>query len=404
LDDLFASRTPRRFYSTRKNEASPPARKQKFNELRNSKPFDQNYSLLFFIFIAFTVGELPVIKKQDAVSVPTPMVEEIEPIQSFIASSASRQSILSSILPVVTSTYSEYFEQVQKVMAETEQKLNCLPRDDNILFRIQQEMEKPPRKSHELDDQLEFSSSNSKNAQLIQSRKQPIPVDERNKVLQYLKGFPSQEVLIDKYNIDMTKEKFLCLKPVTWLNDEVINFYMNLLQERDTKFINAKEKTRSSHYFNSFFFTKLLENRVYNYSNVKRWTKKFDIFEKEKIFIPVNLNNTHWTMLMIHMQKKEIHYFDSLSGSGKTYLEAAMRWIKDEGREKKNLTIDTNEWRLLERERNVPQQRNGSDCGMFSIYAADYLSDDLPMEYNQDEMAENRLRVGAAILRGQLTY
>ena len=70
---------------------------------------------------------------------------------------------------------------------------------------------------------------------------------------------------------------------------------------------------------------KLLQNGRYTYANVKRWSKKFDVFEKEKIFIPVNINNTHWTLLVVYIQKKEIHYYDSMSGSGKTYTKAAMK-------------------------------------------------------------------------------
>lgn len=94
----------------------------------------------------------------------------------------------------------------------------------------------------------------------------------------------------------LQKEKIMCLKPNTWLNDEVvliffpvrsifdfntqvINFYMSMLQERDAVMCE-RTKRSPSHFFNSFFMERLLitDNR-YNYRNVQRWSKKFDVFE-----------------------------------------------------------------------------------------------------------------------------
>ena len=53
--------------------------------------------------------------------------------------------------------------------------------------------------------------------------------DNRMELSALLSGPADHEVLIDKYNIDMTREKISCLKPRTWLNDEVINFYVAMM-------------------------------------------------------------------------------------------------------------------------------------------------------------------------------
>lgn len=301
-------------------------------------------------------------------------------------------------------SYTDYLKTLQILMKEKEEDLlkGSAKRDLTITERIEAEMRSnkttPP---NDWDSDLEEMDIDSP---LLQGRRQPLTSEERNKVERILRGPHTDEVIIDKFNIEMTRNHFICLSPGTWLNDEVINFYMSILMERDEQMVQKKQKQRTSHYFNSFFFTKLLENGQYNYSNIKRWTRKFNIFEKEKIIIPVNLHNTHWTLLVIYMQKKEIHYYDSMSGSGTVYLNAAERWIIDEGREKYSMTIDKSEWKKFSQENHVPQQRNGFDCGMFTIMCADYISDDLPLTYSQAEMSEYRLKVGAAILRGGLTY
>ena len=62
----------------------------------------------------------------------------------------------------------------------------------------------------------------------------------------------------------------------------------------------------------------------------------------------------------MYMQRKEIHYYDSMSGSGKKYLEGLLRWLVDEAQNKKKIdNYDTSDWKTFDRERHVPQQRNG---------------------------------------------
>jgi hypothetical protein len=56
-------------------------------------------------------------------------------------------------------------------------------------------------------------------------------VDQFNKVLSSSSRDPDT-VVMNKYSIEMNKYKVSCLRPSVWLNDEVISFYMCMLQER----------------------------------------------------------------------------------------------------------------------------------------------------------------------------
>lgn len=222
-----------------------------------------------------------------------------------------------------------------------------------------------------------------------------------------LRGPQSRELLIYKFNIDITRAKIVCLRPTTWINDEVINFYMSMLKERDDALAEKYPKHRRSHYFNSFFMNKLLlvdGKEEYDYKGVRRWSKKFDTFAMDKVFVPINISNSHWTMLIIYVQRKEIHYNDSMSGSGKRYLLAARQWVIDEGKDKKGLELDPSEWKLVSGNRAVPQQENGFDCGVFSIMSADFASDDLEFRYSQRDMPHFRKKICNDILRGSLDY
>ena len=244
---------------------------------------------------------------------------------------------------------------------------------------------------------------------LLESRFSELDHNEIDRVQDILLGPSTEDVIQFKYNIEMTKRKLNCLKCGTWLNDEVINFYMNMLQERDISLCELNKNRRKSHFFNSSFVQRLLvTDRCYKYENVTRWTNKFNIFEMDKIFFPINIGKYHWTLAVIYPQKKRIEYLDSSGGNGQLYRNGLLRWIKDEadkhGADKHGLFLNIHEWKTYSRSHEIPQQDNGWDCGMFAIIAADFLSDNLPLHYTQNDMPSFRLKVGLRILNGCLEY
>ena len=79
------------------------------------------------------------------------------------------------------------------------------------------------------------------------------------------------------------------LQPGIWLNDEVIHYYLQILAKRDSELAARSPGRKRSHFFKSFFITKLLDEAGYNYENVERWSQKVpgkDIFALDKIFFP----------------------------------------------------------------------------------------------------------------------
>jgi Ulp1 family protease len=148
---------------------------------------------------------------------------------------------------------------------------------------------------------------------------------------------------------------------------------------------------------------KIMQNKKYTYANVLRWTKRLDVFNMDKIYFPININNSHWTIAVISMRHKTIIYYDSLGASGTNYKNILLRWVTDEAH-RKTINVPRSDWSLLPRQNNVPMQSNGYDCGVFVIMCADYISDDLPLHYQQSEMHFYRRQILASILRGSLNY
>ena len=191
---------------------------------------------------------------------------------------------------------------------------------------------------------------------------------------------------------------------------QVVNMYMALLQERDDRLCAHAAKTPKAakrwpcRFFNSFFINKLLdEGRGYNYVGVRRWTKKFDVFAHRMLFFPVNISNTHWCLAVVHVREKRIQYYDSMGGPGTYYLRALQRWVVDEMKHKKGEDIDPEEWRLQPTTSDTPQQKNGSDCGVFTSMCADYLSEDLQLsDFAQRDIPRLRYRIAHSIINGRL--
>jgi sentrin-specific protease 1 len=85
------------------------------------------------------------------------------------------------------------------------------------------------------------------------------------------------------------------------------------------------------------------------------------------------------------------------------YLEGLKRYLVDEAKDKKSVVLNLNGWKECKPGNEVPQQLNGTDCGVFACTFADFLLDDLPFLFSQSDMASMREKIGMNILQGEIT-
>ncbi|KJR80720.1 SUMO protease ULP2 [Sporothrix schenckii 1099-18] len=83
-----------------------------------------------------------------------------------------------------------------------------------------------------------------------------------------------------------------------FLNDNIINFYMQFLQDT----LKKSESTIATrvYFHNTFFYEKLRPSRGREiaFDGVKRWTAKTDLFSYDYIVVPVN-EHAHWWLAII---------------------------------------------------------------------------------------------------------
>ncbi|KAM6356285.1 sentrin-specific protease 2-like [Alca torda] len=216
---------------------------------------------------------------------------------------------------------------------------------------------------------------------------------EREVIAALGKGEPA-EVMSSAFKLKVTREDIGTLRNLCWLNDEVINFYMGLVMER-----SKKEGYPSVHAFSSFFYEKLASG---GYKAVRRWTRHVDIFQKDIILVPINLR-LHWTLAVIDTRKKTIKYFDSLGQAGDKICETLLKYLQEESHEKRHVKLNVSEWTLHSMEpHEIPQQSNGSDCGVFTCKYADYVCRDKAMTFTETHMPYFRKKMVWEILHQRL--
>ena len=106
-----------------------------------------------------------------------------------------------------------------------------------------------------------------------------------------------------------------------WLNDNVINFFLNgCFWLQGLRIIN-KNSTENDIFFRTNFIQSVIES---DYNTIKRkfveiYRKKLikdgNIINVNCIIIPVNINNIHWVLFVMDIKNKSLQYYDSLSSN-----------------------------------------------------------------------------------------
>ncbi|MEW5296812.1 MAG: hypothetical protein WDW36_000064 [Sanguina aurantia] len=226
------------------------------------------------------------------------------------------------------------------------------------------------------------------------------------------KGRDPAQVMVThaRSGLRLRRLQLQCLKFGVWLNDEVINTHMHLLQERDALLrgpaAEAAQRPRPPaprcHLFSSFFCNKLCKDaQAYRYANVRRWTTPHRllrggqlsdcILDLDRVIMPVHCG-AHWTCAVIDIKAKALYYYDSLLGEDEDLLLNLARWLEDEALDKRKQTWDVTSW-PRHHPKDIPVQVNGCDCGVFTIMFADYLALGRPMHWTRADMDTFRVKM-----------
>ncbi|CAI0406026.1 unnamed protein product [Linum tenue] len=204
--------------------------------------------------------------------------------------------------------------------------------------------------------------------------------------------------------VSINKRDVALLEPETFINDTIIDFYIQYLKNQ----IPSEEKHKF-HFFNSFFFRKLadldkdpssaLDGRA-AFLRVLKWTRKVDLFGKDYVFIPVNFG-LHWSLLVIchpgevaSFKEEDVEkslrvpcilHMDSIKGThaGLKNLVQSYLWEEFKQRHKdasEDVSSKFMNLRFVPLE--LPQQENSFDCGLFLLHYLELFLSEAPVNFN----------------------
>jgi len=242
---------------------------------------------------------------------------------------------------------------------------------------------------------VETELRHRKREKLPPSSRISLPGDATDLILRQL-GLGDDRVVISKFDIDLRRHDLNTLRSSNWLNDEVINFYLQMLHDRS----RHQSRLPSLHVFSSFFYPKLKDR---GYDSVRSSTRKIKpslLQFTDMILFPIHLG-MHWCMAGIDFRHRIITYYDSLHGNSALCLQLLRSWLEQESRDKCGLEFESADWTGLCC-KDMPTQKNGYDCGVFSLAVAEHISRDAPLLFSQSDMPYWRDRISYEIITGKL--
>lgn len=208
--------------------------------------------------------------------------------------------------------------------------------------------------------------------------------------------------------IKVSQKSMNSLSNGEWLDDEVINFIYDLFR-KEHSFCHGKKNI----FFTCFFMSALLQDRnhqlTYCFDRVKEYFNREDLLnapDDTNIYIPLNITNTHWALLVACLGIKGIFYYDSLTTSTlpNKYQKALLQFLKDFYNDN-NMEFDESKWNFHNFGTSIPQQTNGDDCGVFTLINTYLLVNNLPLAYTQDGLYNSRSRsIISACVRDSKLY
>ena len=210
----------------------------------------------------------------------------------------------------------------------------------------------------------------------------------------------------------VSQENFRRLDGETWLDETVIDMFTQA-------YVN--DSCTSAHCMRAHFMAKLMEDNVgnddyaaeesakKNFEEVRAWCGNLETSALGVMFVPINVDRTHWIFLRVDLSERKISLYDSMGSvdpRNRKFMAAMRRYLYDANfdDEDEDSRADFDSWKLgwaiQDCSRHAPKQRNTTDCGVFtllSIYLASRGVDLRRSSYTQEAVYDLRMRRSIAL-------
>ncbi|KAI9650882.1 hypothetical protein NHQ30_000917 [Ciborinia camelliae] len=192
------------------------------------------------------------------------------------------------------------------------------------------------------------------------------------------------------------------LGKTAWLNDEIINTYIEWVVEAANEFAEAEAKAFGEPVgkvpkfiaHNSFFYENLDKKGPSSTQRLMNRKKApgVSLLQVDTVFVPI-CRGSHWTVGVVRPMARTIEYFDSLQGSSDKFIKLMRGWLKFQ------LGADYKEEEWKTPNTGCTIQMNGFDCGVFVCTNALCVALGVNTDcYNGADMAIMRRNIAALLI------
>lgn len=212
------------------------------------------------------------------------------------------------------------------------------------------------------------------------------------------------EVLAKRGKTEVTRRMLATLQPSAWLNDEVIDCYMQLMQEACGL---------SCWFVNTYFWPKLRDDGA---GAVRRWAHRAGVSASgsELVVVPLHMHETHWALAALSIagspgaRRASVHFYDSMAGHAPAGLVSSLRaWYEVACQfEGPPVAEDPPQWKSEVITERASLQENCFDCGAIVCAFAKQLSKGVPpasagaISSSEKDIAVFRRHIVASLLSG----
>lgn len=121
-----------------------------------------------------------------------------------------------------------------------------------------------------------------------------------------------REIIVHRYNIRISKIEYEALKYNDQMSENIINFFLNFLQEKQN-FLSQKKLAFKQLRILYFPLLSAQQLKINSRNDLSKQEKMLRSFEKfDKLLIPINKNNSDWNyvFIMIEMSNKILRIFE----------------------------------------------------------------------------------------------
>jgi sentrin-specific protease 1 len=188
----------------------------------------------------------------------------------------------------------------------------------------------------------------------------------------------------------------------SWLNDEIINAYLEWIEDAANKAAAAEAKACGERVsdvpkfiaHNSFFYESLVNKGPNSMERLMKRKKAAgkSFMQVDSMFVPI-CKGSHWTVGVVRPIAKTIEYFDSMGGNGEPFIRLMRSWLKAQLGD----AYIEDEWKVPRTSCAV--QNNGYDCGVFVCTNSFCVAIGLDTScYTELDMTQQRRNIAAILL------